>query len=731
MAKKVAISLFSGAGGDTLGLINSNYHVLAFSEFNKSAIKTHLKAFLDSHLIMNESNDTDIKKIPDSVFVKYKNKIDLIFAGFPCFVKDTKILTFDGYKNIQDITLEDKLLTHTGKFQQINNLQTKIYNGKLFNIKIKYHPEIITCTEGHPFYVRERKKIWNNQTRKYNYKFDEPKWIKAKELTDNHYYGMVINTKEIIPEFTFDKKVTIKLDKKEYWFLMGYFIGNGWIEHRIKNNRLCHTIRFVINNQDENEIVKIIKKVLPITDSGKCKTFGCNDFIWYNILKQFGKLISEWIQDSPKEFIQEFINGYMKANGNIKNNGFLKISTVSYNLAFGLQRLYLKLGHIFSISKTNRPTITIIENRIDNYEIKGYLSRKKNISSFIDNNYVWYKPFKIETQNTTNTQVYNFEVSTDNSYCVENIIVKNCQGFSNAGKKNENDPRNELIFEFVRIVNVIKPKWFIGENVSGLLSRQGIHPKNKQKMPVINIIQSIFNDIGYSITWNIVSALDYNVPQDRKRLIIIGHKNESNILYPHFDWERSFSKSKKPKLRHIIENTLDGAIEFPKKNIPKNLDTQIWIKTYLKSPPQNNIVHPNLIRLVQGIRNKSKEEIKNIDEEKTIIVPNGLISFNKRISPYHGQICHPDSPSKTIICTYATCPRLFVGFYNENLDKYWIRPFTITELAQIQGFPKNYPFCGTHKEIISQIGNAVPPPIIQSISNSLDSIIFKNQPQNI
>ena len=79
IASKTAISLFSGAGGDSLGLKRAGYNVIAFSEFKKPAIATHLKEFPNSTLISPDS----ITNIPDEVFEKYTG-IDIIFAGFPC-----------------------------------------------------------------------------------------------------------------------------------------------------------------------------------------------------------------------------------------------------------------------------------------------------------------------------------------------------------------------------------------------------------------------------------------------------------------------------------------------------------------------------------------------------------------------------------------------------------------------------------------------------------------------
>lgn len=80
-----AISLFSGAGGDTLGIERAGYKVVAFNEFKDAAIKTHKAVFPHSVMLVDPATGkTDIKKVPDQVFQQYKGKVRLIFAGFPC-----------------------------------------------------------------------------------------------------------------------------------------------------------------------------------------------------------------------------------------------------------------------------------------------------------------------------------------------------------------------------------------------------------------------------------------------------------------------------------------------------------------------------------------------------------------------------------------------------------------------------------------------------------------------
>ena len=728
-----AISLFSGMGGDSLGMMNTGCKIIAFNEFDKHAIHSHQLNFPDSTLICDasqkkEKDKTNIQLIPDAIFSAYKDEADIIFAGHPCFVAGTKILTADGYKNIEDVVLEDKLLTHTGKFQNINNLQRKIYNGDMFHLNIKYHCENTVCTEEHPFYTREKTRKWNYLTNKYDISYNEPLWKSAKELTMNDHFGMVINTNNITPEFSFDKpinqyrkdNVSITLNKPEYWFMMGYFVGDGWIQYTEKaDGRLCHTIRFAINNKDERDIVDNISQVLPITDklqknAGKCKKFGCSDFIWYSILKQFGKYahgkrIPEWVQDAPIEFIEQFVEGYKRADGCIKKSGATSFTTVSYDLAFGLQRLYLKLGYIFGVEKTIRPKTCVIQGRTvnqrDTYCVRGYTRKMlRNQSSFIENGYAWYPPFKIEKQEAENTSVYNFEVENDNSYIVANTIVHNCQGFSNGGKKLPDDPRNTLFREFARSATLIKPKYIIGENVDGLLSRKTATGEN-----YIDVIVAEFEKIGYNVTYQVCHTVRYGIPQLRKRLVYVGIRKDLDKTFV-FPEPLNDGKTNLPNLLNIIQFNMEGAIKIEPDDFDMTTIPPECILTDMENDDEEdtNNIHPYL-RLKAKTRN----------EEYAGKVHHSLLSFSKRDSPIHCEIIDIRNPSKTIICTYDHQPRLFVPLRNKN--GYYIRCILPDELKQIQGFPADFKLVGSKKEQIKQIGNAVPPPLIQQIVKKLIS----------
>jgi DNA (cytosine-5)-methyltransferase 1 len=531
------IDLFCGIGGFHEALTQMGGTCVLASDIDEKCKKIYEK----NYKIKPEGDikDIDISSIPG---------FDVLCSGFPCFVAGTKVLTYDGYKNIEDTNLTDTLMTHTGEFHKILNLQRKIYDGELYTIRAKYHPSI-DCTQEHPFYIREKKQKWNNEIRKYEYTFSEPTWKKAYELEKQHYFGMKINENSIIPEFTFNKvinqyktdKINIKLNDPDMWFMMGYFVGDGWIEETKKTGGSCaNKIRFAINTTDEKYVIQRIRNILHITDkkcpSGdNCNKYGCADFVWFQIFKKFGKyahgkLIPEWVHDAPIQLIEHFIEGYMLADGCETTNQCYEFTTVSYNLAFGLQRLYLKLGHLFSIQKDIRAKTTIIEGRMvnqrDTYHIRGYTKEnKKNTSSFIEDGYVWYAPFKIEKRYVEKENVYNFEVEKDNSYIIENIICHNCQPFSKAGyQKGFDDDRGNLFFNICDIVKHHKPKYLLLENVRNLSTHDDGN--------TWNVIHKHILDMGYS-TYDIpviLNVLHFNIPQNRERVIIMCKRKDLGPL---------------------------------------------------------------------------------------------------------------------------------------------------------------------------------------------------------
>ena len=142
---------FSGYDSQCMALdrIGIPYELVGWSEIDKYAIQAH-NAVYPQYADRNygDISQIDWEQVPD---------FDLFTYSFPCFTAGTLVLTDKGYKNIEDITSEDRVLTHTNSFKQVVKPMVNAYKGDLYHINaMAFHS--IDCTPEHPFYVRKRYK---------------------------------------------------------------------------------------------------------------------------------------------------------------------------------------------------------------------------------------------------------------------------------------------------------------------------------------------------------------------------------------------------------------------------------------------------------------------------------------------------------------------------------------------------------------------------------------------
>lgn len=268
-----------------------------------------------------------------------------------------------------------------------------------------------------------------------------------------------------------------------------------------------------------------------------------------------------------------------------------------------------------------------------------------------------------------------------------------CQSFSKAGKKDTSDSRANLFMEFVRIARIVRPKWIIGENVKHILKMM---TSDNEHVP--EVICRAFNEIGYAMaTPTVLKAEKFGVPQKRERCFFVGSLEGKS-----FSWDDVNSQSSEVTLRAVLEDSLEDAI-----NITDEQATAFGILRYKQlamslpeetSPPLTITGTPPL------------------NLRKCLAA--GEMSFKKRSSPTHSEIVDPDGFSKTLICTYNRMPRMFVPLIDHEENKY-IRPFTVKEAKQIQGFPADYIITGNKSSAIKQIGNAVPPQLVKAIVHAI------------
>ena len=224
-----------------------------------------------------------------------------------------------------------------------------------------------------------------------------------------------------------------------------------------------------------------------------------------------------------------------------------------------------------------------------------------------------------------------------------------CQSFSIAGKRDKNDPRNTLFMEYVKYLDYFKPKAFIMENVIGMLSKK---TENGEK--VITIIMEELTK-NYNCIINKLYASDFEVPQNRRRTIIIGIRKDLNII----------PKEPEPIIQLVKDRIPVRTILIPRETVTN--------KYYLSE------------KALLGIANK-----KGVSKEKGFGFGAQMLDFDK--------------PSYTIPARYWKDGYDALVKYNDKE----IRRLTILELKRIQSFPDNYILNGSNKDIIMQIGNAVP-----------------------
>ena len=247
-----------------------------------------------------------------------------------------------------------------------------------------------------------------------------------------------------------------------------------------------------------------------------------------------------------------------------------------------------------------------------------------------------------------------------------------CQSWSEAGaQRGIKDHRGQLFYDFIRILKDKQPKFFLAENVSGML-----HPKHSN---ALENIKNTFSEAGYDLFFKLLNAADYGVGQDRKRVIFIGFRKDLNI-----EFKFPESLTKKVYLKDIIKD-LDGK-ETPAQE---------------KQKPNLNLSIPNHEYMIGGFSTMymSRNRVRTWDQ------PSFTIQAGGRHAPIH--------PGVPVMKKLETDKFLFA-------DGYHYRRLSVRECARIQGFPDDFTFY--YKNVATgykMIGNAVAVGFAKEISKSI------------
>lgn len=295
-----------------------------------------------------------------------------------------------------------------------------------------------------------------------------------------------------------------------------------------------------------------------------------------------------------------------------------------------------------------------------------------------------------------------------------------CQGFSLANKRRNKiseDPRNKLFYQFVKTINWYNPKAFVMENVKGLLSMQ--------HGDVIHTIVDAFTHAGregYNVRFKVLKSVEYGVPQLRERVIIIGIRNDLDIV-PEF-----------PHTSVFVPVTVDEAIsDLPQINAGEGEEVQQY-----PMAPQNDYqrfmrAHSSVIRNHIAMKHTPRliERFKAIQQGQNLL----------DVWEDHGAVKRGDPSKKSEIKFSQNNLRLFgnkpaptiaASFQSNFVHPTLNRNFTAREGARLQSFPDDFIFEGMRTKMswekglsqYQQIGNAVPPLMAYKIAEQLKETLL-------
>jgi len=316
-----------------------------------------------------------------------------------------------------------------------------------------------------------------------------------------------------------------------------------------------------------------------------------------------------------------------------------------------------------------------------------------------------------------------------------------CQGFSMAGQRNIKDPRNKLSNEYIKVVELVKPKFLVLENVRGFNAVFNGQKGKAGKIPYAQIVRTKLEKLGYEIHSDYVKLVEFGVPQARTRFLMIGIRKDLNVkeIEPFIklkDQCEKFLKDKKLPNRPITVKEAIGDLEVTAKGrtlLRHSGPSTNEFKKLNYTPPKKKSSYLELVRKgLNGSKPNSlrlarhkDQTIKNFIKIREIARPGIVLSKTEKeaLGIKKQAICvlDPNKPSKTI----TTLPDDLLH-YKEN------RILTVRENARIQSFPDDFEFKGKYttggkerkKECprYSQVGNAVPPLLAEILGRLIINI---------
>ncbi len=354
------------------------------------------------------------------------------------------------------------------------------------------------------------------------------------------------------------------------------------------------------------------------------------------------------------------------------------------------------------------------DNNVELY--KNYLAKKITRDKFYS-----------EIPNHILSKVLNYEISKDTLPKIfseiDKIIGDNvldgiiggppCQAYSLAGRarnkyKKSDDPRNYLYLYYLEFLRRYRPKFFVFENVQGILTA-----KNGK---IFETIKDEMRKSGYTIDYKVLDSSDFGVVQNRKRVIIIGFRKELKQKYPVFD--KVGKKSTINELFADLPHIKSGSNSQKYVSLPN----EYLISSKIRNEKWDILNYYTSRKLNQNDEKIYKLCIKNIEEEgknlKYTDLPEKLKTHkNTKSFLDRFKVLDKNGQSHTIVAHISKD-----GHYYIHPDLTQCRSITVREAARIQSFPDDYYFESSKTSAFKQIGNAVPPLMAEQIAKKIKEL---------
>ena len=429
----------------------------------------------------------------------YKGQADSVVGGSPCFPAGTLILTSEHLKPIEEIKVGDMVLTHRNRWRRVTATGSKIAD----TIVLRGDGvSSLECTPNHPFYARTR--VHRESGYGYEYKQE---WIPATDMVGRQWLNMNAAT-EPLPVPALPDGVSLT---EPFLRLIGTWLSLG-------QSSSLPAFRF--DSQSINR--------------------------W--VMKQFGgkeKHIPSWVYGLSENLRISLLEGY-----------FQRMDSVRYaqpcsgmQLLVGMKILAAGAGYRSSILYEENPSI----HSTGTYRIK-FNTSPIDSDDFDDDGY-WGRVNE-KTVGRSNVLVYNLEVEDDHSYVAAGIAVHNCQSFSVAGKREGLAGASGLMFEYIRAVRELRPRWFVWENVPGAFT--------SERGEAYRQLLSEMDALGYGLAWRVLDAQFFGVAQRRERVFLVGSLGTmrcAEVLFEResLSWDHQSSRQKRQALAEEAQGCVGEA----------------------------------------------------------------------------------------------------------------------------------------------------------------------------